>query len=331
MSKVSILVPIYGVEQFIERCAISLFEQTFQDIEYIFVNDCTPDNSINILKQTLESYPHRKSQVQIINHEINKGLAGARNTGVESASGDYILHVDSDDYIEKDMVALLYEKAINENADIVMCNYFLEWEHVNKLVIQRFNENKVKFINSILSTLASPCVWNKLYRRSLYLDNFIKTFEGVNLGEDFITTPRLVYFSNKIVKVNKPLYHYIQTNANSYTSNLNKKNIDNVIFVLNYLTTFFQEKDDFELYEKAILQGKINKKIELIFNSKSDYWDELFGIFPETKSVKDLSFLDFRSKLIYSFINSKSKRSLIIFKKIYGLLFNNLQKLKGRN
>lgn len=331
MSKVSILVPVYGVEQFIEKCAVSLFEQTFEDIEYIFINDCSMDRSIEKLEGVLEKYPQRKVQVKIINHIHNKGLAGARNTGIENATGDYILHVDSDDYIEKDMVQLMYAKAIDENADIVACDFMLRWISDQKIAKQNIGNNKVDFIQLMLSASTMVGLVNKMIRRSLYIKNNIRSFEGINLGEDFITTPRLVYFSNKIVKVNKPLYHYIQTNANSYTSNLNKKNIDNVIFVLNYLTTFFQEKDDFELYEKAILQGKINKKIELIFNSKSDYWDELFGIFPETKSVKDLSFLDFRSKLIYSFINSKSKRSLIIFKKIYGLLFNNFQKLKGRN
>ena len=102
--KVSMLIPIYGVEKFIERCAISLFEQTYQNIEYIFVNDCTKDDSINVLERVINRYPNRKPFVRIINHAQNKGLAGARNTAVANATGEFIMHVDSDDYVDKEIV-----------------------------------------------------------------------------------------------------------------------------------------------------------------------------------------------------------------------------------
>ena len=91
--RVSVCIPVYGVEKYIERCARSLFEQTMTDgIEFIFVNDCTKDNSIEILEKVLEEYPHRKEQVKIIHHEKNRGLVAARNTGLEHATGDYIIH-----------------------------------------------------------------------------------------------------------------------------------------------------------------------------------------------------------------------------------------------
>ena len=98
--KVSICVPIYGVEQYIERCVRSLFEQTYENIQYIFVNDCTKDKSIEILQQLLVQYPHRESQVHIITHDRNRGLGAARNTAVDAATGEFLFHVDSDDYID---------------------------------------------------------------------------------------------------------------------------------------------------------------------------------------------------------------------------------------
>lgn len=91
-----------------------MFEQTFEDIEYIFVNDCTPDNSIEVLSNVIKRYPNRQPQIRIINHEKNRGLASARNTGIDNANGDFVLHIDSDDYIEPNMVELLYSKAIAE-------------------------------------------------------------------------------------------------------------------------------------------------------------------------------------------------------------------------
>ena len=118
--KVSMLVPIYGVEKFIERCAISLFEQTYQNIEYIFVNDCTKDDSINVLERVINRYPNRKPFVRIINHKQNKGLAGARNTAVSNATGEFIMHVDSDDYVDKEIVRKAIDKQLRSDADIVV-------------------------------------------------------------------------------------------------------------------------------------------------------------------------------------------------------------------
>ena len=105
MLKVSIIIPVYNVAPYIERCARSLFEQTLDDIEYIFVDDCTPDLSVDIIKRTLDRYPNRKEQVRIIKQQENKGCPAARNLAVQLANGEFIFHVDADDYIEPDSPA----------------------------------------------------------------------------------------------------------------------------------------------------------------------------------------------------------------------------------
>ena len=115
MPKVSIVIPIYNVEKYIIKCAKSLFEQTLDDIEYIFVNDCTPDNSIKVLLEVLEQYPNRKQQVKIITHKINLGAAIARKNGILAATGKYIIHCDGDDWTAPDMYQRLYEKAEREH------------------------------------------------------------------------------------------------------------------------------------------------------------------------------------------------------------------------
>ena len=123
MPKVSVIIPVYGVKKYIERCARSLFEQTLDDIEYIFVDDSTPDNSISILRKVLSEYPNREKQVKILHHEKNKGLAQARQTGLKIASGEYIAHCDSDDWVDVHMYEEMYNKAIEEDADVVVCDY----------------------------------------------------------------------------------------------------------------------------------------------------------------------------------------------------------------
>ena len=123
MPKVSVIIPVYAVEKYIERCARSMFEQTLDDIEYLFVDDCTPDRSIEIFRQVLEKSPHRKSQVTIHRMEQNSGQAVVRKWGMQNATGEYIIHCDSDNWVEVDMYRSMYEKAIEEDADVVICDH----------------------------------------------------------------------------------------------------------------------------------------------------------------------------------------------------------------
>ena len=108
--KVSVLVPVYGVERYIERCARSLFEQTYPNLEYVFVNDCTPDGSVVVLKRLMEEYPERKPFVRIINHERNRGISATRNTALDYASGEFVSFVDSDDWLESNAIELLVKR-----------------------------------------------------------------------------------------------------------------------------------------------------------------------------------------------------------------------------
>ena len=121
---VSILVPVYKVEAHIEKCAVSLFSQTFDSIQYIFVNDCTPDSSIEVLERIITKFPERTKQVSIINHNQNKGIGATRNTLLQAATGKYILWVDSDDFISIDAVETLVSMIEKTSADLVTSNSY---------------------------------------------------------------------------------------------------------------------------------------------------------------------------------------------------------------
>ena len=101
--KVSVIIAIYGAERYIERCAVSLFEQSLEDIEYIFINDCTQDRSIEVLESVIERYSHRKDQIKVVNMPINSGQAAVRRRGIELATGQFIIHCDSDDWVDSSM------------------------------------------------------------------------------------------------------------------------------------------------------------------------------------------------------------------------------------
>jgi len=240
--KVSILVPVYGVERFIERCARSLFEQTYENLEYVFVDDCSPDGSIPILESVIEQYPSRKPDVRIVRHEENKGLGMARNTAVENAKGEFLIHVDSDDYISKDAVERCVRKQIETEADIVVYEY--EEVYKDKTILNQLKPHKSPhdFCITQLSKESHYCIWGEMIRRSLYVDNDIKIRGGCNFSEDYQITPQLSFYAKKIAFVNEPLYHYDKTNEQSYTSSFNERNWDMNDRTNDILWSFFKDK-----------------------------------------------------------------------------------------
>lgn len=124
MIKVSIAVPIYGVEKYIEQCAESLFGQTYENLEFIFINDHTQDLSMLILEDVIKKYPQRQKQIKIINHETNQGLAVARNTAIKHVTGQFVLWVDSDDFVDINLVTYLVEEQMKSDADIVLSDVY---------------------------------------------------------------------------------------------------------------------------------------------------------------------------------------------------------------
>lgn len=195
MAKVSVIVPIYGVEKYIERCAKSLFEQTLDDIEYIFVNDCTKDNSINILNNLIMSYPDKN--VKILHHSENKGLPTARQTGLKEATGEYIAHCDSDDWVSLDIYSQLYNIAKTGNYDIVYCDYYSSDGHKEEVVNL-----------SVQPRILQGPVWNKIVRRTLYQNDIEYPVE--NKAEDGALMTQLSFYASSIYHLAKPLYYYFQ-------------------------------------------------------------------------------------------------------------------------
>ena len=225
MPKVSVIIPVYGVEKYIERCARSLFEQTLDDIEYIFVDDCTPDKSIEILKNVLEDYSLRKKQVLIISHEKNMGLPIARQSGLKVASGDYIIHCDSDDWVDTTMYEKMYNKAIEEDADMIVCDYYRSDGVTHREDTGFISKQKELFIKEMLYMRTSWAVWNKLVKRELYHSKFV--YPAGAMAEDLLISEQLALFSNRISFLRENLYYYYDNpksivNTASYEAGMRK-------------------------------------------------------------------------------------------------------------
>jgi len=312
-NKVSVLVPVYGVENYIEKCANTLFSQTFTDIEYVFVDDCSTDTSILKLKKVISLYPERAASIKIIKHEQNRGVASARQTAIDAATSDYILFVDSDDYIEIDTVELLYMKALETSADIVFCPFYYEYQNrKTKIFKDIYSTEKVQLIN--ICFMGQPAFWNKMIRRQIIVENGIKIMPGINYGEDLSVVPQIIYYSDKFSLVQKPLYHYVQYNSDSYTSKFTEKSLKDTLEVIQILQNFFVNKPDYQKYRIILSTLKAVRKAKIL---RSGILEKQYVIlFPEiNKNLFNLN-LDFKTKIILVLAASKQHILLKCFVKL---------------
>lgn len=265
--KVSVIVPIYGVENHIEKCLISLFEQSMESIEFIFVNDNTKDNSMNILGEIINRYIHLKSRIKIVEHEINLGLSAARNTGLKLASGEYIIHLDSDDWVDSDLYEKMYLIAKDQNADIVCCNFKLIHKSYTEELRLPDDDNNFLDLNKLNFGLLYSSVCNKMVKKELYDKNNLKFFTGLNMWEDVGMMTRLRYHCEKVVFLNENLfYNYNKLNETSIVSVPKEVNIIQQVKCANLLNEYLSEKCG--NYSLAIHYLKFMAKNDYLFNDK---------------------------------------------------------------
>lgn len=284
MYKVSILVPVYRVEAYIERCARSLFEQTYANIEYVFVDDCSPDNCIEVLKDVMAQYPERANNVRILRHEKNRGLAVARNTALDNATGEFVCVVDSDDWLELDAIELLVGKQVETDTDIVTGNAHMYYEDgVKDLVEKKYADKNQMLLQQLKETWTMDTfIWGRIYRRSLYEDNHIRCMEGANYAEDRYQVVRLAYFAKSFAAVDAFVYNYEKRNDTSITK-LQKENINAYLrnqyqHLQNWIgiRNFFSDKER-PYYQLAVMNTsylmKLNLDWALKYKTKEDFSD----------------------------------------------------------
>lgn len=283
--KVSILVPIYNVERFFAPCLNSIFSQTHKDIEYVFVNDCTPDNSMAVLKKVAANYPERMNDIRIIENKVNQGIAKVRNTLLDNATGDYILFVDSDDWIEKDMVELLVKEAETQKADIVGCDYCEDYPDHRVVVRQDYPQNHVKAMKAMTLLSIKGVLWKLLIRRSLYVSNRLRFVPDIQFGEDYIFCCKLFFYSRHIANVAIPLYHYVQYNPNNYCSQNSDKRIDSFAEAIKEVELFYKANGVYATLEKELNKRKFLIKSVYVLDRKKRDIKKWATVFPEANGA----------------------------------------------
>lgn len=215
MSTISYIIPVYRAAAYIETSTVSLLCQTYPDIEYIFVDDCSPDSSVEILMQIVDRFPQRKRHVKVIRMPRNSGSATARNAGLDTAMGKYVMFADSDDWVEANYVEDMVAKIEGERTDIVYCDYFETYKEENQYNCQDHGTDALNCIAAMLTGCMHGSTCNKIYRRSFLIDSHQRFVDGADLFEDVGWNIRLFALAGRISYLNKAYYHYVQYNEDS--------------------------------------------------------------------------------------------------------------------
>ncbi|MES5843931.1 MULTISPECIES: glycosyltransferase [unclassified Bacillus cereus group] len=240
--KISIVVAAYNVEDYIEKCLESLTAQSIKEIEILVINDGSRDNTVNIANE----FTKCDKRIRVISQE-NGGLSAARNTGINHANGEFIAFVDGDDYLDKSMYEILYEKTITDNLDLVVCGFKKVWldEDANKLREKEYYFNKELLNGNVLENFLckhdEPFVvaWNKLYRTEIIKKNNIY-FENRAFFEDVGFMPRYLYYANKVACLDNAMYYYVQRKG-SITKSYNSMIESSLINTLRLVKEFFKK------------------------------------------------------------------------------------------
>lgn len=211
--KVSVIVPVYKTEAYLRKCIDSLLAQTLKEFEVILVDDGSPDKCGAIC----DEYANSDSRIKVV-HKINEGVSMARQTGVERAVGQYIIHVDSDDWVERDMLESLFIRAKETNADMVICDYYINYDHKQIYKCQKPSSMDNETIIKELITVFGGSCCNKLVKKSSIENNNVRFSKGKKLGEDLLNNIDLLVHGIKVAYLNKAYYHYNKrTNGKSLT------------------------------------------------------------------------------------------------------------------
>lgn len=308
--KVSVIVPVYNVEKFIDKCLNSLVNQTLKEIEIIVVNDGTKDNSQKIIDKYVKKYPDKiKSYIK-----ENGGQGSARNYGLKKASGEYIGYVDSDDFVEKDMYKKLYNKAKENNYDIVVCgNYNVSEDYQNKNIDAFINNYNTDLENIFFGKMA---VWNKIYKRDILIKNKLEFKEKV-WYEDLAFTLKAIMNSNTFAFIDEPLYDYLIREGSTMNNSNVQRNLE-ILDAFNDILSYIQHNKKEEYFSKIeflaidhiyisaivrVLKAEADDKVKReTINKLLDYMNKKF---PNYKNNKYINTLSKNRKIIYKLINIK--------------------------
>lgn len=323
MNKISIIVPIYKVEDYIKRCCESLFLQSSDEIEYVFIDDASPDGSIQIVEHEIKVHNINADKVRIIRNEINQGVAFARKAGLENATGEYVLFVDADDWIDATSISKLLGTIKNKNVEIVGYNWYLEYSQGRRVLEQTVCEDGHDAFIAMMSGGVRWYLWSFLIKRSLFVSNNIQFIPGWNVGEDMMVLVKLFSCLPTFYQIKEPLYHYNQENTASVTRMKAANQISVVANHVYEVEAYIRDKYE-NRYDKEINFLKLNVKYPLLITKDVHCYQLWCSYFSDTdKAIWDNRYISIRSKVLQWMASHR----LFGMVKLYNVFFDFIYKI----
>lgn len=280
---VSIIVPVYNAASTVHIAFDSLYKQTYPKLEIIIVNDASTDNSLQIIQEHAKKLvEHRHYSVRIVSHETNGGVAQARNTALDQATGEYIYYLDADDQIDPDTMTLVVDQALKTQSDIVGFNWWLSFSKNERKMNQPTFNDPWQAIQLLLTGQMRWNLWIFLVKRSLYEEHGIRFLPQMNMGEDMMVTIKLFSCAQTVSYLDQALYHYGQSNADSVSKVISDKNIYEVTQNVAEAERFLKQSKYADRLGNLLDLLKLNIKLPLLISNRTAQYKKWLTWFPES-------------------------------------------------
>ena len=330
VAKISVIVPVYRVEKYLKRCLDSIINQTYTNLEIILIDDGSDDSCGAIC----DSYAAKDSRVKVI-HQTNKGLSASRNIGLKHSTGDFVAFVDSDDYINSHMFEHMMDALVDNNADIVMCDFQYVYSDSTQETLEKdikvrdievFAGHKAQYLmcEDYISRVIYTVVWNKLYKKELF--EGIKYPEG-RIHEDEARTHELLYKAKTICYLKKPFYYYYQRPEGIVNSSENSLKKLQLIDAYIDRLAFYRDNNEFDLWEKEAVHA-MRTYCRLQYELLEVGVETVFKELPQYKKVVDELMVIKKNKSL----STKLAIEISMFSKTYDLyygLFKNKRRISN--
>lgn len=326
--KVSIITPVYNVQDYFRKCVLSLFNQTYDNIQFIFIDDCSKDNSIGILHELMEEYPSRAQQCIIVRHAENMGIASSRNDGLDQVLGDYTMWVDADDWIDENAVEKLVIVASRSNADVVLYDSVSHFPN-DKLVEMSFPDysSALDAAKATISREGPFMVWGRFAKSSLF--DGVRALPGSNISEDYLLSAEIMSKATSVENLHLPLYHYNCENQTSCRTKSGESINSQAWKSMEEVVRYFSDKS--EEYQPSVNRAVL-WCVSCDFTNYAKHRNELHYYNSAIAHLKTIdrrywSLLPLQRRLLFSL--HKSKRLLVMYAKFASAVNSVIKQLKN--
>lgn len=336
MELVSVIVPIYNVEAYLERCVESILQQTYEHIEIILVDDGSPDRCGSMC----EEYAKKDSRIKVL-HKENGGLSDARNAGLEMAKGKYVLFVDSDDVIKENLLETCVRTIEISSSDMVIFDFTRVEEHTETLATMEIEKSGIYTLKSEPRLLfGAPAAWNKLFRRDLFIKTGIR-FPVGKYYEDLGTIPKLLLLADKVGYIKESFYEYTIRSGSIMTATKFERNFADRTEMIDGILDFFKEKNVYQTFYKeleywAVLNGYFSPSREIILQDRKNpvikkFKTYIYEVFPDFRKNSYLNlYLSKKDKWHLKVIESEQYWVMTFLSKMRSMIEEILSDKKGK-